>query len=232
VCARMGLDGTATTAVERQAVALFMAGQLEHRRFFEPAGQVTVKQLLAGFPPGDDAYNVLTAEQHAAAKLTTVPQQILAGVFTLGARLQDLDVAASTSAAALVEMQQAGRIPGPVIAALSQVVQGQPPAVAVVAQPGSALFGIVPALARLGHRVVAARADPFERLKPAKVVIDATLQSPPALELVQKAVKLGVRVAAVAPPHVLPIIQPWKGPAVTLMSADDLRAVVSWVRQP
>ncbi len=48
VATAMALDATARASLERQAVALFMGGQLEQRRPFEAPGAVVVKQLLAG----------------------------------------------------------------------------------------------------------------------------------------------------------------------------------------
>jgi serine/threonine-protein kinase len=231
LCARVGVEGQAAVAVERQAVALFMAGQLEDRHFYEPPCIVTVKQLLAGFPPREDAFLVYTAEQRATAKVTTAPQQVLAAVFSLAFKLGDLDAPAEKVAAALVEVQGQGWVPPSVVSALSQLMQTLPAAVAIIASPGSVLFAVAPALTRLGHRVVASRTDCLERARPSRVIVDATMHSPGALELVQRAVKLGAKVAAVAPPQVVGLIAPWKSNAVSVLSTEDLRAVVAWVRQ-
>ncbi len=89
----------------------------------------------------------------------------------------------------------------------------------------------MPALTRLGHRVVATSQDCFDRVHATRVVVDATLQTPPALTLVEHAVREGAKVAAVAPPNVVPLLAAWKSMAVTVLSTEDLRKVVSWVHQ-
>ncbi len=229
VARRVGLGPAAAVAsLERQAVVLFMAGQLEHRRPYEPPHAVTARQLLG--EPGD-ALEPLTAEKAASARFETKGQQVLAAVFGLGAKLGDLDAPAANAAAALLELQGAGRVPVDVLHALSAEVQAQPAAVAIVASAGSALFALAPVLSRSGHRVVVSTRECFERARPDKAIIDATLQQPPAFELVQRAVK-GVReVCAVAPAQSLPLIAAWKGLGVTTLAGEDLRAVVGWVEQ-